>query len=425
MSARRRGRGEGSIAQRSDGRWWARADLGWINGKRQRKAVYGKTRAEVAAKLGNVLRDVQQGIPLASERQTVAQYLGYWLDEIARTRVRPLTLRSYEERVRLHILPGLGRVALARLTPQRVQTWINDRIASGASPQSCRYNRAVLRAALTHAVRWGMLPRNPAALVDLPRASKTEIRPFSPEQARAFLAAAAGNRIEALFTVALAVGLRQGEALGLAWKDVSVDDGTLQVRRTLHRIGGDRVRLRALRAERKELTVRWRNSTDAEERARFAQERARLWKEIQGVRRHFSLGEPKSARSRRTINLPAFVVKALRAHRARQLEERLIAGGDWQDSGLVFTTRRGTPLDPRAATKVFHAIRSAATLPPIRFHDLRHTAATLLLAQGVSPRVIMETLGHSQISLTLDTYSHILPALQQEAADRMDAVLGS
>jgi integrase len=376
----------------------------------------------VAEKLAKALREVQQGLPVGTDRQTVGQFLEYWLEHVARQRVRASTFRSYEDRIRNHVLPFLGTVRLSRLTPQRVQAFLSDRLAAGASPQSCRYSRAVLRTALTHAMRWGLLPQNPAVLVDVPRTTKAEIRPFSPEQARAFLAATAGHRLEALFSVALALGLRQGEALGLTWEDVDLEAGVLHVRHTLQRVGGDRKKLATLRREWKALLERSKEEGESD-RSALAKERKRLWGEICEVRRTFALTEPKSTRSRRTVNLPVLVVTALRAHRVRQLQERLVAGGDWKEMGLVFTTRVGTPIDPRAVTTAFHAILADAGLPSIRYHDLRHTAATLLLAQGVNARVVMETLGHSQISLTLDTYSHVLPALQKHAADQMHAVL--
>lgn len=204
-----------------------------------------------------------------------------------------------------------------------------------------------------------------------------EIRPLNPEQARALLTAAREHRLEALLTVAVSLGLRQGEALGLPWSAVDLEAGTLSVRQSLQRV-------------------------------------KRTWQFV----------EPKSERSRRTVALPGVAVSALRAHRVRQLEERLLAGSRWQDTGLVFTTSIGTPVELSNLTKEFRKLLAKAGIPRIRFHDLRHTAATLLLAQGVDPRTIMETLGHSQISLTLNTYSHVLPVLQQQAASRMNAALG-
>ena len=260
-----------------------------------------------------------------------------------------------------------------------MQAFLNAKSASGLSPRSVGYLRAVLRQALGQAERWGMVTRNVARLADPPRIPRHEVRPFSPEEARRFLDAIRGDRLEALYLVALGVGLRQGEILGLAWSDVDLEASTLTVRHALQRV--DRVLV---------------------------------------------LVEPKSATSRRIIALPALVRDALRAHRTRQRTERLLAGSRWHDDprDVVFRTTVGTPMDGIAVTRRFQAVLRQAGLPRQRFHDLRHACASLLLAQGVAPRVVMETLGHSQISLTLNTYSHVIPALGRAAADQMDAVLG-
>jgi len=201
----------------------------------------------------------------------------------------------------------------------------------------------------------------------------------TPEEARRLLDAARGDRLEALYSVALALGLRQGEALGLKWSDIDLEAGILRVRRAAQRIPH------------------------------------------QGTQ----LVEPKTVRSRRTLVTPPVVVSALRAHRSRQIVERLAAGENWAELDLVFASQLGTLADGPNVTHRFHRLLKKAGLPPMRFHDLRHACASLLLVQGVHPRVVMETLGHSQISLTMNTYSHVLPALQREAADRMQAVLSA
>ena len=199
---------------------------------------------------------------------------------------------------------------------------------------------------------------------------------MTPKQARTFLEAVKGDRLEALYRVALALGLRKGEALGLRWQDADLDGAQLRVRYSMQRIEGK-----------------------------------------------LQLVETKTKRSRRTISMPVSVVSALRLHRARQLQERLLAGAKWQDSSLIFTTTIGTPIDGRNVNRHFNAILKEAGLPKKHFHDLRHTCASLLLAQGVHPRVVMEILGHSTIGMTMNTYSHVIPALQQDAAALMDALL--
>ena len=375
MSAGRRGNGEGTITRRADGRWAAAIlhDEG-----RRRKWVYGRTRREVAERLARVQRDIADGRPVANDRLTTGEYLQRWLDDVARDRVRPLTWRGYEQLIRVHLVPTLGRVPLARLTPQHVNTLLSAKTREGRlAPRTVQYMHSVLRAALNQAVRWRIVPYNAAALVSAPRVVHAEVRVLTPQEARSLLDAARGDRLEALYSVALALGLRQGEALGLSWSDVDLESGALRVRRAAQRIPHEGVRL----------------------------------------------VETKTARSRRTLALPPVVVRALREHRGRQVEERLAAGEDWQDLGLVFTSEIGTPLDGPNVTHRFHRLLARAGLPRMRFHDLRHACASLLLAQGVHPRVVMETLGHSQISLTMNTYSHVLPALQREAADQMEAAL--
>lgn len=374
--AKTRGNQEGSIFQRADGRWCAVVSLGWRNGKRHRKHFYGRTRGDVREQLTAAMRTHQQGLPVDPERQTVGQFLDRWLTDCAKPSVRPSTFRSYEQLARLHLTPAFGRVLLPKLSPQHVQRFLNEKLAAGLSPRTVQYLCVLLRGALSQAVKWGLVARNVATLVSPPRVRRAEIRPFGPEEARTFLAAVASDRLEALYSVALAVGLRQGEALGLQWSDIDLDRATLTVRQAL-----------------------------------------------QWVDSKLVLVEPKSDRSRRTVPLPATTVRALRSHRARQLQERLLAGTRWQETGFVFTTSIGTPCDPHSVRRRYKAALKAAGLPTQRFHDLRHACASFLLAQGVQPRAVMETLGHSQISLTMNTYAHVMPTLLRDAADKMEAVL--
>jgi integrase len=261
----------------------------------------------------------------------------------------------------------------------RVQAFLNAKAATSLAPRTVAYIRAVLRQALGQAERWAMVSRNVARIVEPPRVPRREVRSFSPDQARQFVDAIRGDRLEALYLVALGTGLRQGEILGLAWTDVDLVAATLTVRNALQRVNGK-----------------------------------------------LELVEPKSATSHRIVALPAFVAEGLRAHRTRQLTDRLLAGSHWHEDprGLVFTTTVGTPMDGIAVTRRFQARLLSAGLPRQRFHDLRNACASLMLAQGVAPRVVMETLGHSQISLTLNTYSHVIPALGRAAAEQMDAMLG-
>lgn len=221
----RRGAQEGSIYRRADGLWVGAVHLGYRDGKRRRKTIYGKTRREVQEQVTTTLRAVQQGLPVPTERQTVGQYLTAWL-VTARATVRPRTHESYADTVRLHVIPTLGAEQLARLSPGQVQALLDAKLTGGLSPRTVQYIHAILRRALGQAYRWGIVQRNVAAVVIPPRVTRSEVRPFDPDQARAFLAAMRGDRLEALYTVAIACGLRQGEALGLRWQDVDMGAGS-------------------------------------------------------------------------------------------------------------------------------------------------------------------------------------------------------
>ncbi len=372
MTTRRRPNGDGSIFRRKDGLWAAylSTELG------RRKYFYGTSREEVRKRLGAAIHARESGTLADSRGILLGDYLDQWLTDVVRPNVRPWTHKGYEVHVRLHIKPALGRIPLEKLQPVHVQQLINERSRTGLKPKSVRYVLGTLRASLNQAVRWGLISRNPATLVDGPRVEQYEINPLSPDEARAFLASVKGDRLEALYSVALTMGLRQGEALGLRWQDVDLDMGYVRVTKQLQRIDGT-----------------------------------------------LQLVEPKTKRSRRTLALPSSIRTALVQHRDGQRDERTAAGERWIDTGLVFTTTEGKGLDGTAITKQFHSKLEQAGLPQRRFHDLRHSCATLLLVQGVSPRVVMDLLGHSQIGLTMNTYSHVIPDLRRDAAQRMEDLI--
>ncbi len=374
---KKRGQNEGTIFQRSDGYWVSRISLGYDTGKgtRKQRTFYGKTKEEVRRKLTEAQRGNDLGLNVKPESQTVGKFLSTWLEDVARLRVRPSTFRSYEQILRNHLIPGLGRIQLQKLTPKDIQEFLNAKHSEGISSE---HLRRVLRAALSQAVKWDLVPRNVATLVVAPKRPKHEFAYLEPDAARKFLEAAKGHRHEALFTVALSVGLRLGEALGLKWDDIDLQNGSLSVRRQLQRRKGK-----------------------------------------------IEFSEPKTAKARRTIPLPAFAVTALLEHRGKQLEEKLMNIDRWTEYNLVFASSVGTPAEERNVRRTLVALLQKCGLPPMRFHDLRHTCASLLLAQGTDPRTIMETLGHSQIALTLNTYSHVLPSLQRDAADKMQKMFES
>ena len=370
--AHKRGNGEGSIYRRADGRWVASVSVD----QGRRKYFYAQTRHEVGRKLATAIKARQDGLPLVPERQTVANYLQHWL-ETAKPTVRPRTFVRYEEYVRLHAIPELGRLSLARLSPQHLQRLYASRLEAGLSPATVAHLHAVLHRALGQAARWGLAPRNVAELVTPPRSERREMSTLSPEQARAFLETAEGDRLEALYVLALNTGMRQGELLALRWREVDLEGGSLQVTATLQRTSEG-----------------------------------------------FTFSEPKTAHSRRQMALTAPAVEALRSHRARQLEERLSMGAAWEDNDLVFANEVGRPIEgTNLIRRWFYPLLERANLPRIRFHDLRHTAATLLLGRGVHPKIVSEMLGHSQIAITLDLYSHVTPTMQRQAVEALEAAL--
>lgn len=303
----------------------------------------------------------------------VGQFLERWLADVVKSSVRPRTHQSYALHVRRDLGPTLGHHQLNKLSPEHVQAMINAKLAQGLSPRTVQIIRAVLRRALGQALKWGLVARNVATLIDPPRSTKPQIQPLSPRQGQILLEAARGDRLEALYRVALSLGLRQGEALGLRWSDIDMEARVLHVRQALQRVDG------ALRVV-----------------------------------------PLKTDRSRRSLPLPEVLVGALHDHRDRQREARRAAGDRWRETEFVFTSTIGTPAEPRNVTRSFKALLIRAGIPDIRFHDLRHSCASLLVAQGVHPRVVMEILGHSQISLTMNTYAHVLPDEQREAATIMD-----
>lgn len=375
--AKRRSNGEGNITwHKGTGRWMAQV---MADGKRLTAYAPKGASKEDAARLLTELRHKRDvGLTVDSRRLSVAQYLPNWLEHGAKPTVSVRTYEGCEKDVRLHLTPRLGKIQLKRLMPEHIQRWQNDMLAAGYSANSVARIRVTLSVALRQAERWGLIERNPVRLVSLPKVKHYEPKFLDIDQAKAYLAAAAGHRMEALFTVALAIGLRQGEALGLRWQDIDMNGGLVRVRKSLHRSAGRR-----------------------------------------------ELGEVKTASGRRDIPLPPIAVATLRSHRARQLADRLQSGGEWKDLDFVFATRIGTPLDARNVIRWHHKIRAAAGFPDLRMHDLRHSCATLLLAQGVDLKTIQTILGHSSIVVTANLYAHVLPGLKRAAVDHMDSILGS
>jgi len=367
-----RGHGEGSIYHRNDGRWAASISL--EDGKR--KTFYGKTRKEVQEQLKVALREQQQGLLLAGPQQTVEQFLTQWLED-HKGAIRIRTYERYEELARLHILPALGHHPLQKLTPQHIQAFYTKKLKEGLPPTTVNLLHALLHKALDDAVRLSAVTRNASDAASAPSRAHYEIQPFSIEQAQQFLVAARGHSMEALFVLAITTGMRRGEILAIKWQDVQFERNMLQVRRIFTRQPGNR----------------------------------------------YIEAKPKTEKSRRSILLAPIVVALLKQHRTRQLEARLKAGSQWQERDLVFCTSLGTPLNPNKVVDRFKTLLKRAGLPEIRFHDLRHSAATILLSMEVHPKVVQELLGHNQISMTMDIYSHVLPTMQKDAVSKLNNAL--
>ena len=372
----KRGNGEGSVYQRkSDGLWVGSISLD--NGKR--KVFYGKTKKEVTEKLITARHEQLQGVLVTAPEQTVKDYLEHWLEEVQKPAIRTSSYVKYRKLIYTYIIPAVGKVQLQKLTPQRVQSLYTGKLKEGLSPKTVQSIHGVLHKALDNAVKWNLIARNVCDVVSPPRVPQTEKQVLTVQQARILLDHVRKHRLEVLLTVALTTGMRRGEMLALRWSDINLEDGSIQVKRTVDYIT------------------------------------------------HYGYveTEPKTARGRRKILLSSFVVEMLNAHRLAQMEQRQQAGEKWIDKNLVFCGLLGDFFNPNYLLRVFKKILEDAGLPRMRFHDLRHSAATILLSMNVHPKVVQEMLGHSTISMTLDTYSHVLPSMQKDIVERWNDELRS
>lgn len=367
------------VTKRSENRWQVLVFQGRdANGKKRFhiKTVKGTKKAAL-----QYAREVEAAISTGNyaepTKQSVREFLTNWLDGTASQRLRERTLASYRKLVCTYIIPALGERKLSQLRLPEIDKLYAAMRSRGLSPRTIRYTHSVLRSALNHAVRSRLLAHNPTDYATLPRQERKEMRCLSPGEANAFLLAARQDRWHALWEILTLSGVRPGEALGLKWSDIS--GNTVGVQRALLSAGEQWV-----------------------------------------------IAEPKTRRSRRTVPLAESTMKALQTHRRHQAEEKLRAGSNYRDNDFVFANSTGMPLDIKNVTaRHFRKILEAAGLPKIRLYDLRHTAATLMLAAGVNPKVASERLGHSTIVLTMDTYSHVLPDMQQDAVDRVNRLLAN
>lgn len=371
---KRRGHGEGTIHFWEEKNLWV-AKVTLPDGRRKTK--YGKSQKELKEWLLAIRKAAGDGTLADGEKLRLAEFLEQYLQDYGQHALRASTFRSYSNLIRLHIVPELGNIKLPLLRPHHLHTLYARKREAGLSDRTVQYIHGLLHRALNKALKWGIVTRNVADLADTPPNKRKAMHVWNSEQVRAFLESVRDDRWAAIYFLACGTGMRQGEILGLLWREVDLEAGTLKVTRSAQSVRG------------------------------------------QGI----VFSEPKSEKSRRLIHLPSFVVSALQRHCEAQTELRKKPG--WHEHGLVVTTGNGTPILPRNLVRHFKSKIQVAGVPEIRFHDLRHTTASLLLERNTHPKVVQELLGHSQITLTLDTYSHVIPTLQREAAKTMDTLVGN
>ncbi len=364
--------GEGTLFKRKDGRW--QASFVPENGKRL--YFYGKTQAEALEKLRKAQQEEKRGSLATGPKQRLGDYLVYWLEEVYKPTVRVSTYLRRRTIIHMHLAPRLGHLFLQKLMPQHIQAFYTEKMKEGLKASTVALIHAVLHTALEHAVKWNLVARNVASLVSVPHSDPQEVRALTSDEARKLIEVARDHWLEPLLILALTTGLRRGELLALRWSDIDVSHGIMQVRRTANRYAGY----------------------------------------------GFVENDPKTKRSRRNIILSDIALQALQDQHVLQDKMKTKAGERWQEQDLVFTNRSGGFFDPETLVKHFHLLLDKAGLPHIRFHDLRHSAATILLTMGVHPKVVQEILGHSTIAMTMDTYSHLLPSMQKDAAGKMNDV---
>ncbi len=337
------------------------------------------SRRDAEKKLSEMLHQVDTGNFIKPGKTTVADYLEKWLLDHAKNNLTPRTYERYRDLIRQHILPDMGKLLLTQLRPEHIQRHYTTKLASGLSARTVRYHHAVIHSALELALKWGLILRNPADAVEPPRIRQIEMQTWDEYEVRHFLTATIESPYYALFYTALFTGMRRSELLGLQWQDIDFVYSQLSVARTLHHLKDG----------------------------------------------SYIISEPKTAKSRRTIALSPAVILTLKEYREQCELHANIVGRQFSEQDLVFSQLGGKPWRPNTITRAWVTLAKQAGLRPIRLHDARHTHASLMLKQGIHPKIVQERLGHASIQMTLDTYSHVAPGLQEAAAVSFDNLINS
>ena len=375
---------KGHIRKRSKGSWTIVIDVGrdpQTGDRKQHWYTVQGTKKDAESKLTELIHSLNKGSYIKLARITVAEYLEQWLQGYVATNTAPRTRERYQEIVRVHLVPALGSLALSALQPQHIQRYYATALDSGRrdgkgglSSRTVHHHHRVLYEALRHGVKHGIIVRNPAEAVDPPRPGNREIVMLGPNEVSSLMDAAKNSPHYLVFLTALYTGLRRGELLGLRWCDVDLDLASLSVVQTVQQLRTG----------------------------------------------EYVFSEPKTKKSRRQIALPPSLALLLREHRKKKEDEQIALGKVLGQENLVFSSSDGAPLRPNTITRSLSKIGRSVGLKGVRLHDLRHAHATIMLQQGVHPKIVSERLGHSSIAITLDTYSHVLPGLQEDAARRFD-----